>query len=229
MGCFMKNNKKIIALVVAGLFALPAMAQEQTSLINVEQVKRDAVKHDKLSTEVELLKLELERAQLTQQIAESNSAVASLSNEAQLENQTSDLRNEFQELQDEKEKVIKGLQERIKQIETKKVVEKQEELKLDPLEKVFVTSIRGIGNNLTAQFYVDNDIMHRRKGEMLSEGIFVENITGNGALVKTKTRTKFLPVTTIEQAHYKVKKVPVMNQQKYDKNNNQKDNNSRRN
>ena len=69
MGCYMKNNKTIMAIVVAGLFALPAMAQEQTSLINIEQVKRDAVRHDQLSTEVALLKMELERAQLTQQIA----------------------------------------------------------------------------------------------------------------------------------------------------------------
>jgi hypothetical protein len=229
MGCYMKNNKIIMAIVVAGLFTLPAMAKEQTSLINVEKVKRDAVKHDELSIEVALLKLELERAQLNQQIAESNSVVSSLSNESKLELKADEIRAGFEETQNEQEKVIKGLQKKIRQLNTNKIVEKQAELKLDPLEKIFVTSIRGIGNNLTAQFYVDNDLMHRRKGDMLSEGVFVENITGNGALIKTKTSSKFLPVTTVEQAHYKVKKVPIMNQKKFHNNNGNDQNDRRRN
>lgn len=220
-GLFMKNSKIVIALVAASVLSLPALAQTSNSLIDVNKVKRDAVKHDQLSTDVSLLKLELERAQLNQQIAEANSAISSLSSEAVLESQTADLKAEFQSLQDEKEKVIHGLQERIRQLESKKVIEAKKEIELKPLEKVFVTSIRGIGNNLTAQFYVDNDVMYRRKGETLNGEVFVENITSNGALLRTSKESKFLPVTTLEQAYHKVKKIPMMNQEKFDKRENE--------
>lgn len=225
----MKNNKKLLALVVAGMLTGPVMASEEVeaskeikqsvSLIDVKQVKKDAIKHDQLSTQVSLLKLELERAQLQQQIAESNAAVESLHNQSNADSEKEALQLEFQAAQDEKEQVIQGLQEKIRQLETKKIVKEKEELKLDPLEKVFVTSIRGMGNNLTGQFYVDNNIVRARKGDTLTKDIFVENITANGALVRTKTETKFLPVTTIDQAFHKSQKVPLLNQEKYEKNN----------
>lgn len=226
----MKNNKKIMALVVAGILSGPVMANEESadnsqtkkssvSVIDVNKVKRDSIRHDQLSTEVALLKLELERAQLTQQIAESNAAVQELSNQSASEEEKDKLRAEFQALQDEKEKLIEGLQARIKQLETNKVVEEKKELELDPLDKVFVVGVRGVGNNLTAQFYIDNDIVRARKGQMIGNNIFVENITVNGALIRSETASKFSAVTTIDQAYHKSKKLPQLNQEKFEKEN----------
>ena len=214
----MKNNKNLIALVVAGVIALPAMAQEQVSVVDTAKVKRDAQMHSELSTEVSLLQLQLKRATLQQQIAESQAAVKALNESNAESEEIKKVKELYEEEIAAKDEALKKLQNENVKLTSQKVVEKQKAEAVDPIDTVFVTSVRGIGNNLTAQFYVNNDIVYRRKGDVVVDGIFVENVTTNGALIRTETKSKFLPVTTIEQAHFKVKKEPAMKAEKTGRN-----------
>lgn len=210
----MKNNMKLIALAMAGLMSIPALAQEseQTSLIDTAKVKRDAQMHSELSTEVSLLQLQLKRATLQQQIAESQAAVKSLNETSEESEEIKKVKELYEEELNAKDEEIKKLQEEKKALSTRKTGERKKTEKHASLDSIYLTSIKGLGNNLTAQFYINNNIVRSKKGGMIAEGVVVEDISPNGVLLRSNKTTKTLSVTTIEQAHFSVSKAGAPSQ-----------------
>lgn len=212
----MKNNKLLIALVVAGVFSYPTMAEETKTVVKEEtaisQVDRtvSAKEFNKVHEQVEMLKLMLQKNQLEQQISETQFAATELQNKSTESEDIKKLKAEYQAKIEGLEKTVQNLKDKNLLSESVKTKKKEIEISANPLEQIFVTQVRGIGNNLTGRFYVNNDVAYRRKGELLVDNIYVENITVNGALVRYKDKTKFLTVTTIDQAYFKVKTQPSM-------------------
>lgn len=69
--------------------------------------------------------------------------------------------------------------------------------------KIFVTQVSGIGHNIKARVYFDNNIATRSVGDEVIPGAVIERIEPSGLYVKYKKEERFIPITTTQHAHFK--------------------------
>jgi predicted RNase H-like nuclease (RuvC/YqgF family) len=69
--------------------------------------------------------------------------------------------------------------------------------------KIFVTQVSGIGHNIKARVYFDNNIATRSVGDEVLPGAVIERIEPSGLYVKYKKEQRFIPITTTQHAHFK--------------------------
>lgn len=69
-----------------------------------------------------------------------------------------------------------------------------------PLDRVFVTQIYGLEGSEVATVFYENSIIKARSGDVVADGLRLEKVLSNGAVFSWKGKTKRVLMTTQEQA-----------------------------
>lgn len=150
---------------------------------------------------LEMSKLRMREAEINEQIAELNAKQQKRGLDAAVQEKQEAWDTEKTDLVTNFEDEIKSLKDSNKFLR-KQLTEKDE---IDGLlkGKIFVTQVSGIGHNLKARVYYDNNISTRRVGDEVIAGAIVSRIEPSGMYVMYKGEKQFIPITTTAHAHFK--------------------------
>lgn len=98
---------------------------------------------------------------------------------------------------------LKSKDQMLSKIKTQKNNDKKVEKKLSIKDRVFVTRIAGIGQNVSARIYVDNNVRTVKAGDLVIEGVKVKEINLHSVTFDINGSDQLVPITTADKAYYK--------------------------
>ncbi len=150
---------------------------------------------------LELAKLEMLQVETQNQIAEMRAQQNRATVESMLSEKESQWKSQAAQMAQDYETRIASLEANIRDLTTAKQ-DSAEQVRLLK-EEMYVTQVYGIGQNMSATIYHDNNIVKRRVGEEVIDGVFIKSIDPNGVLFTFSGTTQYVAITTSEHAHYK--------------------------
>lgn len=152
-----------------------------------------------LEFENELLLLRSQQAVLQQEIEINRIEALKRRNEVSGESEQKKWELEKEELQKIHAVQLDLLRQKQQRIEDEY---KKKEAEADPFpQNVFLTQVYGLGQNLVARIVFDNNLVNKRVGDTLANGLRVEAIAIDGVWVSFKGDLRLIPKTTASYAY----------------------------
>ncbi len=176
---------------------------DAATVINPEKSLKYSMDYAEKQNDLNLLQIDLKALQVKSQIE-------LIEKEKRKELEQNALAVEKQKWEKEKSELIlshkKEIEEKektIAQISAKKASAKKAEEKLSVDDRIYVTRISGIGQNMSARVYIDNNIRTAKVGDVLLDGVSVTKLSLDGMILDVKGKRKVIPITTADKAYFK--------------------------
>jgi hypothetical protein len=178
-------------------------AEASATIIDPSKSLKYSMDYADKQNDLNLLQIDLKALQVKSQIE-----LIEKDKKKELENKLLDVERKKWEqerisLIEKHQEELKSKDQALSKIKTQKLGDKKVAKKLSIKDRVFVTRIAGIGQNLSARIYVDNNVRTVKTGDLVIEGVKVKEISLHSVIFDINGTDKMVPITTADKAYYK--------------------------
>lgn len=197
----MKTKVKLLVVSIAMTASMASFAETTVkpvqTVITPEKARESVAEVMSIQSEIALQKLKLESLRLEQELSALSESSSSSESDAAIQKIEEEMAAEIDMLHETYSAEIEDLKGQVKTL--RKSLAEKESAKKDSsvVEKVYVTSVRGMGDELSAHVVFGDVIMIKGEGSMINSDIRLEKIDFDGIWVKFEgEKPVFRPLMT---------------------------------